>query len=240
MFSFAVKKGIMRNNPCKSVTMLQTNDEKVIEILTPEEEKKLFPANWETIWDDKAYYLLNRLASITGMRFGELLGLRGECVYEDCIEVSQQFSAFGLQDTKTHKTKVIPLPVSMWEELEPFLLAHGDGYVFSLDDGKKPLRRKLVYEAFFAALAKIGIDETERKRRNLSMHSWRHFLSTELVMNDIPDARAQEVTGHATKESRKRYNHPDLLRMNDVIKVQEKILERPAPAGSGSSEAIAI
>jgi integrase len=144
--------------------------------------------------------------------------------------VCAQYTQFGYQDTKTHKAKCIPLPSAMRMELEPLLSAHGAGFVFSVNGGEKPVARKSVYEALYKALAKIGIDEAERKRRNLSMHGWRHFLSTELEMNDIPDARAREVTGHASRESRKRYNHVDNLRMKDVMRVQEQLLERAAPA----------
>jgi integrase len=197
----------------------------VIEVLTLEEEKRLFPEQWETVWEDRVCCLLNRLAAITGMRFGELPGLKGGYVHENYIKVSWQYTRFGYHDTKTHRDKVIPLPSAMRAELEPLLVAHGEGFVFSHNGGEKPVDRAYVYQALYKALANIGIDEVERKRRNLSMHGWRHFLSTELEMNDIPDERAREVTGHASRGSRKRYNHVDALRMKDVIRVQEQLLE---------------
>jgi integrase len=224
MMSYAEKKKYIKHSPCKGVAMLLTTDEKVIKILTPDELKKLFPANWETVWSKRLFCSLNKLAAISGMRLGELLGLRGEYVFENYIEVCGQYTRFGYQDTKTHKPKIIPLPAAMRKELEYLLELNGEGYVFSNNGGESPVARRFVYAAFFKALANIGIDETERKRRSLSMHGWRHFLSTELEMNDIPDERAREVTGHASKESRKRYNHADHLRMRDVIRVQEQLL----------------
>jgi integrase len=204
--------------------MVSTDDEKVIQILTPEEEKKLFPVDWEHIWDLPQFYILNRLASISGMRHGELMGLRGAFVHENYIDVCAQYTRFGYQDVKTHKPKNIPIPEKMREELETLIELNGDGYLFSRDGGKRPIHRNYVYKALYQALDRIGINEDERKRRNLSMHGWRHFFSTELEMADIPDSRAREVTGHSSRKTRKRYNHLDNLRMLDVIQLQEKLM----------------
>jgi integrase len=230
MLNYAMKKGLIKTNPCKYVEMVSTDDEKVIEILTPEEEQKLFPADWRRIWDLPQFYVLNRLASISGMRHGELLGLRGEFVYENYIDVCAQYTRFGYQDVKTHKPKNIPIPEKMYEELNMLIALNGDEYLFSRNEGKRPIHRNYVYQALYQALDRIGINEAERKRRNLSMHGWRHFFSTELEMADIPDSRAREVTGHSSKKTRKRYNHLDNLRMLDVIQLQEKLMEQKAEA----------
>jgi integrase len=231
MLNYALKKGLIKTNPCKYVEMVSTDDEKVIEILTPEEEQKLFPADWQRIWDLPQFYVLNRLASISGMRHGELLGLRGEFVHENYIDVCAQYTRFGYQDVKTHKPKNIPIPEKMYEELKTLIEMNGDGYLFSRDGGKRPIHRNYVYRALYQALDRIGINEEERKRRNLSMHGWRHFFSTELEMADIPDSRAREVTGHSSRKTRKRYNHLDNLRMLDVIQLQEKLMEPKAEGG---------
>jgi integrase len=231
MLNYALKKGLIKTNPCKYVEMVSTDDEKVIEILTPEEEQKLFPADWQRIWDLPQFYVLNRLASISGMRHGELLGLRGEFVHENYIDVCAQYTRFGYQDVKTHKPKNIPIPEKMYEELKTLIELNGKGYLFSRDGGKRPIHRNYVYRALYQALDRIGINEEERKRRNLSMHGWRHFFSTELEMADIPDSRAREVTGHSSRKTRKRYNHLDNLRMLDVIQLQEKLMEPKAEVG---------
>ena len=235
MLNYAVKKGLIKNNPCKYVEMVSTDDEKVIEILTPEEEQKLFPADWRRIWDLPQFYILNRLAAISGMRHGELLGLRGEFVHENYIDVRAQYTRFGYQDVKTHKPKNIPIPEKMYEELKMLIAMNGDGYLFSRDGGKRPIHRNYVYKALYQALDRIGINEEERKRRNLSMHGWRHFFSTELEMADIPDSRAREVTGHSSRKTRKRYNHLDNLRMLDVIQLQEKLMEPKGEEGGAAA-----
>jgi integrase len=233
MLNYAVKKELIKQNPCKNIEMLITSDEREVQILTPEEEKALFPKDWETIWDDRLYYVLNRLAACTGMRHGEILGLRGEFVFETYIDVRAQYNRYGYGDTKSHKSRNIPIHETLRKDLELLIKDNGEGFIFSDNGGEKPVSRKYVYEALYKALDRIGINEDERKRRCLSMHGWRHFLNTELVMADVPDKKVQAVTGHVTDKEEKRYTHINNTRIEEVIKVQEKLLE------TKESEAIA-
>jgi integrase len=62
----------------KKDTEDEDGGEEAMTILTPEEVKLLFPENWEAIWTKKIYYVLNKLAACTGMRLGELLGLKSK------------------------------------------------------------------------------------------------------------------------------------------------------------------
>ncbi|MDR3247897.1 MAG: tyrosine-type recombinase/integrase, partial [Treponema sp.] len=203
------------------------NDEKKIEILTSQEVVKLFPSGWETVWDEAIFYVLNKLAACTGMRHGELLGLRGEFVYKTYIDVCAQYNRYGYQDVKTHRPRNIPIPQGMWKDLKMLIQKNGKGYLFSRDGGRRPVIRKYVYRALYQALERIGIDEEERRRRNLSVHGWRHFLNTTLLMANIPDTKVMSVTGHTTKKMKERYTHFDNVKMTDVITVQENLFVRP-------------
>jgi site-specific recombinase XerD len=108
------------------------------------------------------------------------------------------------------------------------------GYIFSKDGGKNPVSRCKVYQVFFAALEKIGINAEQRKERNLSMHGWRHFFNTTLLMANVSDSKVMSLTGHLTEESKKRYTHFDTTRFMEVVDVQEKLLatkrQRPKSA----------
>jgi integrase len=227
MLNYAVKQKLIGINPCHGVQMLSINDEKKIEILTSQEVVKLFPADWGAVWDEAIFFVLNKLAACTGMRHGELLGLRGEFVYKTYIDVCAQYSRYGYQDVKTHRPRNIPIPQGMWKDLELLLQQNGKGYLFSRDGGGRPVIRKYVYRALYQALERIGIDETERRRRNLSVHGWRHFLNTTLLMANIPDTKVMSVTGHTTKKMKERYTHFDNVKMTDVITVQENLFVRP-------------
>jgi hypothetical protein len=70
MLGEAVKRDLIKMNPCDKVQRLK-NDRKKLEIITVEEVQRLFPKKWGSIWEDKeTAYLANRLASLTGMRAG--------------------------------------------------------------------------------------------------------------------------------------------------------------------------
>jgi integrase len=229
MLNYAVKQKLIASNPCKGVEMLNINDEKKIEILSSDEVKKLFPPDWKKVWDEEIFYVLNKLAACTGMRHGELLGLRGEFVYETHIDVCAQYNRYGYQDVKTHRPRNIPVPAGVREDLEILTGKNGRGYLFSRDGGNKPVTRKYVYLSLYKALERIGIGEEERKRRNLSMHGWRHFLNTTLLMANIPDAKVMSVTGHASRKMKEHYTHFDNTKMTDVMAVQEGLLLPEAP-----------
>jgi integrase len=67
-----------------------------MEILNVREVQKLFPKNYKTVWGDKEIsFIANRLVSLTGMRIGEVLGLRGEFVFANYILVCGQYGEFG-------------------------------------------------------------------------------------------------------------------------------------------------
>jgi integrase len=224
MLGHAVKQRLISVNPCKRIEMLKTDDEKEIKILTPDEVRKLFPEQWEAIWDERIFYVLNKLAACTGMRHGELLGLRGEFVYESYIDVCAQYNHHGYGDVKTHKPRNIPIPSGLRRDLALLMQDNGEGYLFSRDGGKNPVSRGYVYKSLYEALARIGIDEDARKARNLSMHGWRHFFNTTLLMANVSDSKVMSLTGHTTKKMKKHYTHFDNTRMADVIEVQENLL----------------
>jgi integrase len=224
MLNYAVKQKIIKSNPCKNVELLKTSDEKEIQILTPDEVKKLFPAQWETVWNGKLHYVLNKLAACTGMRHGELLGLRGEFVFETYIDVCAQYNRYGYGDVKTHKPRNIPIPAGLRRDLETLMGDNGKGYLFSVDGGKSPVGRRQVYKALYEALEHIGIDEKQRKERNLSMHGWRHFFNTTLLMANVSDNKVMSLTGHTTEKMKKHYTHFDTTQFAEVVEVQEQLL----------------
>jgi integrase len=159
MLGQASLAGIIPTNPCASIELLKNNSKK-IEILTIAEVKKIFPADWNTIWDDEIYYIINKLAACTGMRFGELLGVKGKYLFDGYINVCGQVTnRFGYGDTKSHKAREIPITKEIENDLLRYKKINGDGYLFSFDGGLTAVSRPRVYNAFFTALDRIGIDD---------------------------------------------------------------------------------
>ncbi|MDR2785444.1 MAG: tyrosine-type recombinase/integrase, partial [Treponema sp.] len=89
---------------------------------------------------------------------------------------------------------------------------------------KTPVGRRQVYKALYEALANIGIDEKQRKERNLSMHGWRHFFNTTLLMANVSDNKVMSLTGHTTEKMKKHYTHFDTTQFTEVVEVQEQLL----------------
>jgi integrase len=225
MLGEAVKQKLLDVNPCDAVEPLPENS-KEIKILTPEEFKKIFPPEWNTVWKNETIYLTNRLAACSGMRIGELLGLRGEFLSEGYITVNGQFSEKdGYTDTKSHKPRVIPISKIIEKDLRRLKEINGDGYLFSDNGGKTPLSRKRVTLGLEEALTNIGIDEAARKERRLVMHGWRHFFNTTLIMEDVNESKVLGVTGHVSRKNNKRYTHLDATKFSEVVKVQENLLK---------------
>jgi hypothetical protein len=113
--------------------------------------------------------------------------------------------------------------------LKKLMEKNGKGYVFSLDGGATPVCRKHIYDEFHRALKRIGIDQAEITRRGLSIHSWRHFLNTELQMQGLSLKQVQAITGHKSEPMTDRYSHFDARQLSDVMDAQHVITGEKKP-----------
>jgi integrase len=192
MLGEAVKRGIIAVNPAANVKKLKV-EKKQIEILTPTEVKKFIMNAGADEADDgeglkrRLARMANILAACTGMRIGEVLGLKGEYVYEDYIKVAGQYGRDGYGPTKTKKERNIPLTVVMLNELRKLTAINGAGYVFSTDGGATPISRYVFNLVLAAELERIGIDAEEKKRRNLTPHAWLSYTAqaATLLQHDV-------------------------------------------------------
>ena len=224
MMNEAVRTKILKDNPCRDVKELKEEELKR-DILTVEEVRRLFPYNWSKVWENELFYKANRLAACTGMRIGELQGLRGEYVFDDYIYVCGQYTRNGyVPCTKTKENRNIPITPIMREELEELLRKNGNGFVFSDDGGNMPVKDERLRRSFDRALECIGINRAEKKERNLTFHSWRHFLNTLLRMSDVADSKVQSVTGHRSMKMTDHYTHFDTRKFAEVREVQTELL----------------
>ena len=226
MLDRAVKKGHMDRNPCDGVQKAVVKKNKV-EIMTAVEVRRLFdPLDATGLWNDAMHRTLNMLAATTGMRIGEIQGLKGSCLRgEYYLEVSGQYNAFHeYTDTKTHETRYVTIPSIVTLGLAWLREINGDGYLFSTDGGTTPISRSAIYRHFQAALAGIGIDRDERNRRNLTFHKWRHFFNTTLRMGNVADSKVRELTGHKSEAMTELYTHFDPREFVEVRRIQEGIV----------------
>ncbi len=79
----------------------------------------------------------------------------------------------------------------------------------------------MIQRTFSKALHKIGINEEERRKRNITFHSWRHFFNTLCRVNNISDSKLQRITGHKTDKMTEHYTHYSKNDFKDILAVQE-------------------
>jgi integrase len=242
MLMEAVRRKLIPVNPCANVKKLK-NDYRKVEIFTADEVKKLFPKDPLPIWGGKEIvYAANRLASLTGMRIGEVMGLRGEYVFDNYIKVCGQYGQYGYKPyTKTKENRNIPLLPEMIVILRKLMKKNGKGFVFSNDGGVTAVDQNLMRKDFTRALKKIGLTDAEIKKRGLTPHSWRHFVNTELQLQGLTIPQVQSVTGHSSVRMTEHYSHLDARQIDDITKAQAAILgneDEPAlkkPVRTGNS-----
>jgi hypothetical protein len=74
-------------------------------------------------------------------------------------------------------------------------------------------------------MVQIGLDEAERRRRNLSFHGFRHGLNTALLEAHVPPEKVRTVTGHSSIDMTLLYHHAQVDAMADVRAAQARMLE---------------
>ena len=214
----AEERNVIVKNPLMKMGKLK-NNRKEIQIITPEEFKKLFVGDWQKVWDeDRVSCTANKLAAVTGMRSSELMGLKGCYVYDEHIYVCMQYDVYGYRPTKGKDRSNLPLPASLIEDLKELKKLNGDGFVFSSDGGATPVNRALVYRGLHRALMNIGISKEQIAERKLHLHAWRHFFNTQLLKNGLSVKQTQAITRHKSERMTESYLHFD---SSDFVKARE-------------------
>ena len=116
MLVWAAKKKIIPGDPFADIERL-LNDRKDLKIVTVDEFKDLFVSDWRKAWgNDVLCCTANKLATLTGMRMCEVLGLRGEFVFDKNLFLCGQFDEYGYRETKTKIKHHIPLTAELVRE----------------------------------------------------------------------------------------------------------------------------
>jgi integrase len=228
MIRWAAKKRIiLGGDPLIGVERL-LNDRKKIQIITRDEFKALFVDDWKKVWDnDHLRYTANKLAACTGIRCGEILGLRGEYVFNDHFFLCGQYDeTYKYRETKTKIKHHIPLTAEVVADLRKLIKLNGDGFIFSLDGGVTPVCGRHLRNGLHKALKKIGISRKEASERGLHLHAWRHFLNTELQRAGLSIRIVQAVTGHKSERMTEYYTHFDPSDFGEVPQVQAALLAK--------------
>ncbi len=227
MLKEAVRLEYLNKSPAVSIVQLRENP-KEKDILSINEVKALFRNdNIIPVWDNNIlHYTINLLAASTGMRMGEVQALQIQYVHKEYIGVFHSWSRkYGLKGAKWGSEREIPIPSKTSTYLSELItyspFKEPDDLVFFGEDGKIPIHNKIISDRLYKAFENIGISAEERKERNVSFQSWRHFYNS-LMRGKIHDYKLRQLTGHKTLEMTEHYTHFNIDDFKDVLMIQEK------------------
>jgi integrase len=240
MLDAAVFDCVLKENPAAKDEHLSLHP-KNRGILGPDEVIRLFDeSRIDEIWGgDFAVFCASRLAMATGMRIGEIQGLRRQDVHLDdadpiLIVAQANKRKYGMGDPKCRSTRTIPLTPQTVRCLRRVMLASPyklpDDLVFASTNlncrrrgkkvpaGKTPIHDHTIRDNFYAALAKIGVD---RMARSIVFHSTRHwFASVSRNSGVAPDHVVMKLTGHKSNAI-EGYTHVDCSDLVPVVDLVE-------------------
>lgn len=203
VLTFALQHGLISVNPFSLLTSddrPQEHQSKPVHVWNDEELAALIESAEHHAQQAEARYdhsPLLRVASDTGLRLGELLGLRWEDFDRDgrTLHVQRQWTrADEYGPTKTKKgVRRVPLTDEVVKYLVKLRLRsdysdHGDP-VFASKNGTPLGHRNVTRRGFEPAAKLAGID-------GVTFHDIRHAFVSRLYAHGIPSTKIAELVGH--------------------------------------------
>ncbi len=204
----AERQGYINKNYCKMVTLPKDNSTKNIQVLSQSEQQRFISA----IQGHKLEILF-LIALSTGLRLGELLGLKWNDINLNTgmLTVNRTLSRIKNQTTGKYeiieqipKTKnsnrVIPIPSNVLTKLKEHKKIQGkqrlfvgeayinNNYVFT-DDIGNPIDDKRPGRNLKSILKKLDIEP-------IKFHALRHTYATRLFESNVPPKTVQVLMGH--------------------------------------------
>jgi integrase len=195
--------GLIPHTPCVGIRLPRQDTHTEMHFLGPNEVAQLAEAI------EPRYRVLIYTAAYTGMRWGELAGLRVDrCnLLRGIIHVAEALTEVNGQvevgPTKTGKTRAVSTPRFLRQLLSEHLADFPSdcGFVFTAEE-EGPLRRSFYRRHFKPAVRRAGLPE------GLRFHDLRHTCAALLIAQGAHPKEIQERLGHSTiKITFDRYGH---------------------------------
>jgi integrase len=204
-FSNAVKEWHwLPNNPMERVSK-KAEPRGIVRFLSDDERAALLKACRQSEY--KSLYLIVLFALTTGMRRGEIFGLR----WQD-IDLERRVAV--LQDTKNGDRRSVPIVPEVAELLKEHgkVRKIGNDQLFASDG---PAEVWLFDKAWYAALKAAKV-------KNFRFHDLRHSCASYLAMSGATTAEIAAVLGHRTLQMVKRYAHLSDQHVGTVVERMTK------------------
>ncbi len=193
MLNKGIQWGMATENPAKGMRLLRENNTR-LRYLTSKEAERLIEA--------AAPHLrpIVIVALNTGMRKGEILGLRWE-------DIHWKQGIILLKDTKNNQWREVPINNDVTETLGNLLERSKGPYVFTSWTGKAFTE---VRKSFDSACKAVGIED-------FHFHDLRHTFASHLVMAGVDLTTVKELLGHKSIEMTLRYSHLSPLHKKSAV-----------------------
>jgi integrase len=224
IFRRAVKVYRLPRNPLDNVDRYRVRSSGDIEVFSPEEIWALVRAAASEV--DGTIYMT---AAFTGLRRGELLGLRWRDIDFEAstIRVRASFAAGKLTTPKSGKVRAVPLAPAVAAALarlgqrERFV--GEDDFVFAGESGL-PLNGDALSSRYERALGAAGL-------RRLRFHDLRHTFGTRMI-READIRRVQEWMGHADIQTTMKYLHYESRKEDAELVARAFAVENRSPDAS--------
>jgi integrase len=208
IFNYAVRHRYIDFNPLREAERPRVrghegeNEQKEMKVLTPFQIKALLDKTKE-----QKYKVLFTLAAFTGMRQGEILGLKWEDIDWEAkqVHVQRTFNNGRFFETKTKgSNRRIDLAPTVIIDLKKWKLASGRndlGLVFCNEAGNPIEHHNLVNRHFIPALIKAGIAkklENGAIEGKVRFHDLRHSYASILIEQGENLKYIQSQLGHSS------------------------------------------
>jgi len=179
----------MQDNPMKKVKRPKEPRGRV-RYLGDDERGRLFSACAES--NNRFLFVVVMVAISTGMRLGELMGLKW-------ADVDLNKGRLTLHETKNGERRVVPLVGKALEAMQEHNKVRrlGSEFVFPGRNGEKPAD---IRTAWNNAIEQAEIED-------FHFHDLRHSTASYLAMNGASLAEIADILGHKTLQMVKRYAH---------------------------------
>jgi len=200
-------------------------------ILTDETAAAIFKLDWPDIRAKAA----SMTAMVTGLRAGELQGLRVADLGDEYLTVCHSWNRQDkLKTTKNNDARIVevtfPSVIDFLRDVAS-LNPHGvspESYVFWAERSPdKPAEQNIFLKGLRAALVESGMSKEAAK--DYVFHGWRHFYTT-YMRYKIEDKLLQDQTGHKTLSMLERYSKHRLVGDRDKVRdVQREVFSALLP-----------
>jgi len=214
IFNYAKQRQIFDGeSPTKGVK-LPIIDNRRIRFLSPDEANSLLD---ELKRHSLISYRISLLSLYSGMRFGEIAGLRWQHIDMD----NRQIVILDPKNGKTRFSFMADAVCQMFSEMER---GKPNELIFATKDNH-PMKQ--ISDSFMAAVNRLGLnDGKEDRRTKLVFHSLRHSCASQLAMSGADLSTIQAVLGHKSLAMTERYSH---LSNQHIKKAIDRLQEAMKP-----------